>query len=176
MIWGIKQWDKNYNSGVSSDIIQTSDSGYLLVGGGLKAAVLRINQYGDSIWEKQYGTSFNDTFTRIKKANENEKYERLKESYLDRVVIGNGCWGWKGYVDKNGYAQINGHNGKRHVPIKAHRVSYMIYKGQIEKGKIICHTCDNPSCTNPDHLWMGTPKENTADMMRKNRGRKAHGL
>ncbi|HMS34266.1 MAG TPA: T9SS type A sorting domain-containing protein [Ignavibacteria bacterium] len=70
--FGIKQWEKNYNLGASNDIIETTDSGYLLVGGGLRASVFKINQYGDSIWHKQYGSSFNDTFTRIKKNNVND--------------------------------------------------------------------------------------------------------
>jgi hypothetical protein len=53
--------------------------------------------------------------------------------------------------------------------IKAHRFSYIIYKGAIEKGKFICHTCDNPLCVNPEHLYQGTALQNKRDAIARNR-------
>lgn len=75
------------------------------------------------------------------------------------------CWIWKGSKDPSGY-------GKTNIDSKimsAHRAVYILVKGNIEEDKFVCHSCDNPSCVNPDHLWMGTHKENMKDMHEKGR-------
>lgn len=76
------------------------------------------------------------------------------------------CWIWQGSKDKDGYGKFC-HDGKH---LRAHRASYEIHKEQIPKGKMICHTCDNPSCVNPEHLFLGDSRINTIDMVQKNRG------
>ena len=53
--------------------------------------------------------------------------------------------------------------------IKAHRASWELHKGSISKGLNICHHCDNTRCVNPDHLFMGTQKQNVHDMISKKR-------
>ncbi len=82
------------------------------------------------------------------------------------------CWQWKGYVHPTGYGQI-GRDQVRGNTIQTHRAAYLVTRGEIPEGLWVLHTCDNRLCCNPDHLWVGTPKENTQDMIAKGRRRKA---
>jgi hypothetical protein len=104
---------------------------------------------------------------RINELTEEEKFSRLKKSYEKNVTRKNGCWGWKGTFDKGGYGIMS--SDRRHGPDRAHRASWVIHNGKIPLGYLVCHKCDRPECTNPDHLWLGTPAENTKDMIQKNR-------
>lgn len=90
---------------------------------------------------------------------------KQKKRFLDKVDKSGDCWLWTGTLRKCGYGQI-GFNGKVY---RAHRVSYDIHNGEIPKGLIVCHTCDNPPCVNPAHLYAGTPMDNTTDMMLRGR-------
>ena len=83
------------------------------------------------------------------------------------VVRGNGCWSWRGGRTKHGYGEIQ-HRGEK---LMAHRVSYEKYVGPIPTGMLVLHRCDNPPCTNPEHLFLGTHVDNGRDMMQKGRGR-----
>ena len=79
------------------------------------------------------------------------------------------CWVWIGGRGENGY----GHfwcSGRTRL---SHRIAYRIYKGPIPDGMLVCHSCDNPPCVNPAHLWLGTHDDNIQDKI--NKGRQATG-
>jgi hypothetical protein len=77
------------------------------------------------------------------------------------------CWLWTGAVNDKGYGWVS--RTRALGPTRAHRFSWEIHRGQIPKGKCVLHKCDVPLCVNPDHLFLGTRKDNTRDMMRKGR-------
>ena len=75
-----------------------------------------------------------------------------------------GCWEWTASLNVHGYGQFS-HNG---VTVRAHRHALDL-SGIDLTGKLVCHHCDNPRCVNPAHLFLGTHKDNTQDMINKNR-------
>lgn len=94
------------------------------------------------------------------------------EAFKKYAVKSDGCWSWVGTVDQHGYGQIS--NGRNKSRLKAHRVSYELHKGPIPKGLHVCHSCDNPNCVNPDHLWVGSAKDNARDRAAKGRSGPRH--
>lgn len=79
------------------------------------------------------------------------------------------CWEWIGAVEKDGYGVFQG-AVLGIMYHRAHRFSWAFHtQSRIPKGMFICHSCDNPRCVNPAHLWMGTLRENYEDMVRKGR-------
>lgn len=76
------------------------------------------------------------------------------------------CWQWLGAAQPDGYGTVWRKGGKR---VPAHRFSYALQHGPIPEGMIVCHRCDNKGCVNPSHLFLGTHKLNTDDMMSKGR-------
>ncbi len=81
------------------------------------------------------------------------------------ILDQNDCWIWIGARGKNGYGRV--YNGTK--TMLAHRFSYEIFVGEILPSMVICHSCDNPACVNPHHLFMGTMKDNMRDSVNKNR-------
>ena len=82
-----------------------------------------------------------------------------------------GCWIWMGAVTPVGYGFANPPKRKKNNEL-AHRASYRIFRGEIPEGMIVAHACDNPYCVNPNHLWLATHKQNSKDMVLKNRSAK----
>ena len=92
----------------------------------------------------------------------------LEERLFGRLVpAADGCLEWPGQRDKNGYGMIwNGHG-----PRRTHRLAWELTNGAAPAGMQVLHRCDNPPCCNPEHLFLGTPKDNVVDMMAKGRDR-----
>lgn len=91
-------------------------------------------------------------------------------SYRDEIWIDRGCWGWGGSRNTHGYAVVRiPRRGEGSGTVKAHRLSYVIHRGPIPKGLLVLHSCDNPICTNPCHLRLGTAVENSRDRMERGR-------
>lgn len=84
-------------------------------------------------------------------------------------VNAQGCWEWQLFIRRNGYGQMK-YEGKT---VDAHRVSYRCFHGEIPEGMDVLHSCDNRRCANPDHLRLGTHKENMEDMVAKGRQKKS---
>lgn len=88
--------------------------------------------------------------------------------FWSKVEKTDNCWNWHWIVGgggggKYGIMKIN------KKPYYAHRLSYEINIGEIPKGLLVCHHCDNPPCTNPEHLFLGTHEDNARDKVKKKR-------
>jgi len=76
------------------------------------------------------------------------------------------CWNWTGTKDKDGYGVFHWRNKR----LRAHREALTVFGGiDVSSDLIVCHSCDNPSCINPDHLFVGTVKDNAQDALKKKR-------
>lgn len=119
------------------------------------------NTCGTDISHKHKNAKFCDFRCMAVSFSINEQ-EAFHTSY---TVTPSGCWEWNRNRNVYGYGRI----GKKNRAITAHRLSWEINRGPIPPGLFICHKCDNPPCVNPDHLFLGTCKDNLNDMWSKGR-------
>ena len=95
------------------------------------------------------------------------KHDEVKR-FLSRVRKAEKCWEWIGPKTPRGYGKL-WVNGKL---MYAHRFSYFHHLGNFDQAFLVCHHCDNPSCVNPKHLFLGTHADNIKDMSRKGRAQR----
>jgi len=105
-------------------------------------------------WQKSMG----------KKLKKIERHTGRDGRFWSNVEKGLSCWNWTGSRSTNGYGRIH-FLGKRRA---AHRVSWLIHHGEFPS-MCVLHTCDNRLCVNPQHLWLGTARDNAQDMVAKGR-------
>ena len=94
--------------------------------------------------------------------------ERIKRNITINPITK--CWEWNG-SKRRGYGRmtVGSRTDGTRRSVSAHRVSYELYHGEIPDGMEVCHTCDNPCCVNPEHLFIGTRQDNVDDRERKGR-------
>ena len=107
------------------------------------------------------------------KGNQNWKFRKkfsLQERFWNKVLKKSkkDCWIWNGYKDSSGYGLLTISKGRREG---AHRASWIVHFGEIKNNLHVLHHCDNPSCVNPKHLFLGTNNDNIADRIKKGRTR-----
>ena len=105
---------------------------------------------------------------RSKKKKQRHQFGSLKKALWTRIRIGkkDKCWEWQAGKTGQGYGEFWFWGQNR----SAHRETWKYaHHQEIPAGFLVCHRCDNPACCNPWHLWLGTPKDNARDKVRKGR-------
>ena len=93
------------------------------------------------------------------------------DRFWEKVDKSGDCWEWIGAIDPCGYGRINVNGINR----QAHRIAIILDGIDIPSGMEVCHSCDNPACVNPDHLWIGNHADNMNDMTKKGRAAPCRG-
>ena len=93
----------------------------------------------------------------------------IKERFMEKFFVNetNGCWEWQAALHDQGYGMLwDADLGKME---RAHRVSWVLFRGPIPSDLCVLHRCDNRPCVNPEHLFVGTVLDNNLDMLKKGR-------
>lgn len=98
--------------------------------------------------------------------------DRAKVAIADRfwakAVKSDRCWQWTGAINNKGYGQFR--LARNEPAAYAHRIAYELETGErVPHGMFVCHACDNPRCVRPSHLFLGSHRDNTNDMVAKER-------
>lgn len=115
-------------------------------------------------------SSLNRGFTKscgcLNSINREDYDECIKNKLLGNITKNEeNCWVWNKSKDKKGYGKTNYKN----KIMLCHRLSWLLFNKSLNNNMYVCHKCDNPSCINPDHLFLGTNRDNILDAYHKNR-------
>jgi group I intron endonuclease len=125
----------------------------------------------EDFWIKQTPNCYNKTKIISSKIELTEKEQERFWKWVD-IKGKDDCWNWIGAKDKDGYGRIGYYKTKKKKMYRSNRLAYYIINPNVDIFQVVCHKCDNPSCCNPDHLFLGSYSDNAKD--RRNKGRHAN--
>jgi len=100
---------------------------------------------------------------------------KLQERFWSKVEKTDECWNWTADKFSNGYGKLRVKHDGRLRQLGAHRIAYLLTHFEVPDDRFVCHSCDNPLCVNPKHLWLGTQADNMRDASSKDRVRGTYG-